>query len=495
MVEDLIRRARRRFVLNEALGQVAFAAAIATAGLALILLLGTRWLEWWTLSLFAAAGIFAGAWRVWRATPGEYVTAVRLDANAGLSDTLSTALYYGSNPVLPARSDFQRSQREQANTAAATVDLDVAVPFTVPRTLYTMAGLAVLASALLILRFSAGHGLDLRPPITEVLFEDLAARQQAKQKQGYMDPSKQKALDAAESLLAKLGIPLNPDEKQSEAALAKAIDEALEGASAGGDKGKKGPSAGKSEDGKAGNGLEQKTDGDSMDGKAGDAGEQNAESKTPGAQQGQPGDKGAPKNGQSGDNSSLLSKLKDAVSNMLSKASQDKNGSGQKGAQQQQAKSEKGSGEKDSSGKGQDQQSQEQGDAQAGDPNGDPQDGQQAEGKAGSKSAQNSAQAGSGVGSQDGAKDLKAAEQIKAMGKISEIIGKRAATVTGETTIEVQSGNQQLRTAYTSKTAAHGEADSDVSRDEIPVGLQSYVQQYFEQVRKSAGTAKAKATK
>jgi len=310
-----------------------------------------------------------------------------------------------------------------------------------------------------------------------------------------MDPSKQKALDAAESLLAKLGIPLNPDEKQSEAALAKAIDEALEGASAGGDKGKKGPSAGKSEDGKAGNGLEQKTDGDSMDGKAGDAGEQNAESKTPGAQQGQPGDKGAPKNGQSGDNSSLLSKLKDAVSNMLSKASQDKNGSGQKGAQQQQAKSEKGSGEKDSSGKGQDQQSQEQGDAQAGDPNGDPQDGQQAEGKAGSKSAQNSAQAGSGVGSQDGAKDLKAAEQIKAMGKISEIIGKRAATVTGETTIEVQSGNQQLRTAYTSKTAAHGEADSDVSRDEIPVGLQSYVQQYFEQVRKSAGTAKAKATK
>jgi hypothetical protein len=40
MLEDLIARARRRYVLNEALGQFAFAAAIAIAGLALILLVG-----------------------------------------------------------------------------------------------------------------------------------------------------------------------------------------------------------------------------------------------------------------------------------------------------------------------------------------------------------------------------------------------------------------------------------------------------------------------
>jgi len=31
-----------------------------------------------------------------------------------------------------------------------------------------------------------------------------------------------------------------------------------------------------------------------------------------------------------------------------------------------------------------------------------------------------------------------------------------------------------------------------VTRDEIPVALQAYVQQYFAQVRKAAGTAKAK---
>ena len=73
------------------------------------------------------------------------------------------------------------------------------------------------------------------------------------------------------------------------------------------------------------------------------------------------------------------------------------------------------------------------------------------------------------------------------MGKISEIIGKRASTVSGEMMVEVQSGkNQQLRTNYTNTTAAHGEADGDVTRDEIPLSLQPYVQQYFEQVRKAA---------
>lgn len=501
MIEALISRARRRLIFNEALGQLAFAAAIAIGGLALILLFGTRWLEWWTLTLFAALGFGIGAWRVWRALPDAYTTAVRLDTTARLSDSLSTALHYSESGDAKKDSksgEFRNLQLRQAEAAAGSVDLDVAVPFTIPRTLYLMAGCAVAASALLLLRFSAGHGLDLQAPITEVLFEDQAARALAKQKPRFSDPGKQKGLEAAESLLAKLGIPLKPEDRQSEEALSKAIDEALEGGNTPSDKGQKGPASGKSDEGKAGNGLQQNPDGDSMDGKPSSDSDQNNEAKSSAGEQGKAGDKGSPKSGQNSDNNSLLSKLKDAVSNMMSKANQDKGSAGQKGQQQQQqaSKSDKAAGEKGSSGKGQEQQGQQQGEAQAGDPNGDPQEGQQAEGKAGSKSAQNSSQAGSGVGSQDGAKDLKAAEQIKAMGKISEIIGKRAATVTGETTIEVQSGNQQLRTAYTNtKAAVRGEADSDVTRDEIPVGLQSYVQSYFQQVRKAATPAKPKASK
>ena len=90
---------------------------------------------------------------------------------------------------------------------------------------------------------------------------------------------------------------------------------------------------------------------------------------------------------------------------------------------------------------------------------------------------------------------MHAAEQLKAMGKISEIIGKRAQSVSGETSIEVQSGNQQLRTAYSKEKSNHGQADSDVSRDEVPVSLQPYVQQYFEQVRKASAPKSRAADK
>jgi hypothetical protein len=482
MVEDLIRRARRRFVFNEALGQLAFAGAITIAGLALILIFGTRYLEWWTLALFGAIGLSAGIARAWRAAPDEYSTAVRIDANAKLSDTLSTAFYFSKHPTeFP---EYQSVQRAQAEAAVCGIDLDGAVPFTFPRALYALAAMAVLSSTVMLIRFSSGHGLDLRPPLTEVLFEDQAAKQGSKKLQNANDADRRR-LETAESLLAKLGVPLNPeDQKQDAAALDKAIEQALDGAPAAGEKGQKGQSGGKSQDGKAATGAEKSPDGDPLDGKPTDGADQNGDNKTPGGQDGPQGDKGNSKNN-SADNSSMLSKLKDAMSNMFSKAKQD-GAAGKKDqqAQGQSAKSEKGQGEKGSTGKGQDQ-AQTDADGQDGEPSNDAQQGQQAQGKAGSKSSQQSAQSGSGVGSQDGAKDLKAAEQLKAMGKISEIIGKRAATVSGETTIEVQSGNQQLRTAYSNTTAAHGEADSDVNRDEIPVALQPYIQQYFEQVRKS----------
>src|SRR5580658_9973958 len=116
MIEDLIRRARRRFVLNETLGQFAFAAAVSVGGFVLMLVFGTRYLEWWTLGIFAAAGIGVGLWRVYQRTPGEYSTAVRLDENAHLHDALSTALHFTK---LKAQSEaFQQSQRKQAEGAA-----------------------------------------------------------------------------------------------------------------------------------------------------------------------------------------------------------------------------------------------------------------------------------------------------------------------------------------------------------------------------------------
>ena len=112
--------------------------------------------------------------------------------------------------------------------------------------------------------------------------------------------------------------------------------------------------------------------------------------------------------------------------------------------------------------------------------------GQNSQAKGGGQSSdqQASNQPGSGIGRQDGNKDSKLAEQLAAMGKISEIIGKRSASVTGEITIEVPSSQQQLHTPYSQTAVTHTDSGGEISRDEVPVIFQQYVQQYFEQIRK-----------
>ena len=90
---------------------------------------------------------------------------------------------------------------------------------------------------------------------------------------------------------------------------------------------------------------------------------------------------------------------------------------------------------------------------------------------------------------QRGNKEARLAEQLAAMGKISEIIGKRSANVTGEISVEVPSNQQPLRTGYSQNNATHSDAGGEISRDEVPVIFQQYVQQYFAQVHKQSSRA------
>jgi len=126
------------------------------------------------------------------------------------------------------------------------------------------------------------------------------------------------------------------------------------------------------------------------------------------------------------------------------------------------------------------------GDSEEGRPGEEAMDSQDSQGKGAGQSdtQQASKQPGSGIGSQDGDKSIRQAEQLAAMGKISEIIGKRSANLTGEATVEVQSTSQQLRTPYVPRGGQHSQGGAEIGRDQIPVALQTYVERYFEQVRK-----------
>jgi hypothetical protein len=185
-----------------------------------------------------------------------------------------------------------------------------------------------------------------------------------------------------------------------------------------------------------------------------------------------------------------MDKLKDAMSNMLNKMKpQQKDGQSQQNAQNNQNQQDK------NGNKGQQSQDKKQqsssADAQseqsdAGDKN------QSADAKGAEKSSDKDASkdSKSGIGSADGDKSAKEAEQQQAMGKISEIIGKRAQNVTGEVMVEVGSSKQQLKTPWAQKQAAHAESGSEIHRDEVPLIYQQYVQQYFEEIRKAPAPAK-----
>jgi len=192
-----------------------------------------------------------------------------------------------------------------------------------------------------------------------------------------------------------------------------------------------------------------------------------------------------------------MSKVKDAVQNLLSRMKPQQNQSGQQqsGEQngQQQGKGQQNGAKQQSAKNGQQQGGSQQSEGQDGQSGEQSQNAQeQGKGTGNSDSKQASKQPGSGVGSQDGDKKLKNAEQLAAMGKISEIIGKRSQTISGETTVEVQNTHQQLRTQYANRSVQHNQAGAEIGRDEIPVALQSYVEQYFEAVRKSAAPAPQK---
>ena len=489
MVQDLIRRAQRRLFLNEALAQFAFAAAVSAGGLALLLVLGTRYFQWWTVIIPAVAGVGIGIWRVRNRIPGNYETAVRLDQNAGLHDSLSTAFHFSSEDKAQTGSvEFRDSQLDQAQTAARSVSLETAVPFTFPRAVYVMAVLCLVASVLVALRFRTGQGLDLQRPLTEVLFEDQAAK--ATKKQLAMRNTPGSWTQQAEQMLSKLGLrpaddgplPGDPD------ALDKAIAQALQKPNGSDGKAAKGADGNKAAPGKDGTPSEDSKSGDPIDGAdktKGDAkdGEGSSASQSEQNEKGSSGKADAKQE-------SLISKLKEAVSSLMSKSKQQPGGADQKAPDQKSAKNEsQKSGKKGDAAAGKPEQSDNNSDES--DPNGDALGGQKGQGKESTASNQKQSQEGSGIGAADGLKDIKAAEQLKAMGKISEIIGKRSASVSGETSVEVQSGNQQLHTAYGNTNAAHGQTEGDVTRDEIPVGLQSYVQQYFAEVRKAAATKKS----
>lgn len=491
-VLTLVRQARRRLLYNGLLSQGANAASAALFAFILLLLLGTQVLSWqWTVLLPLAAGAL-GVYRARKRLPTPYRVAQIVDRRTNLEDSLSTALYFSQEHAARSASpEIRRLQSERADRAAETVDVRQAIPYTMPRTVYLMAALFLVASSLFALRYGLIRRLDLKQPLASMLQQsfgsDNPVRQAKNQKKLMKQPDPETRPDDSGDSVQE------PDQRQGDQQDAdNATAEETGDAQKPSGEQKAADAKKQGDEGEKSDAEQQDSQGDD---RSGDEGEDSQSTKSSDGKSDQKQDSNAQQdsNNNAGENSSLMSKVKDFAQNLLSRV---KPQQGQSGSQQQQ----QSSGDQKSQGKGQQSggkqqnakegqpQNGQQGDAQEGQAGEQAQSAQDQQGKGTGKSdaQQPSKQPGSGIGSQDGDKSIKQAEDQAAMGKISEIFGKRSATISGESMLEVQQTSQQLRTPYAQRSTEHAQNGAEIRRDEVPVALQSFVEQYFEQVRKQA---------
>jgi len=493
-VGNLVRQARRRILGNQLFAQGANAGIAALVAFILLLLLGTQILSWPIALAIPLAAAGCGIYLVKRRMPSPYGVAQLLDQRLGLADNLSTALFFSEvDPGARVAPDVRRAQFDGAARLAQTVDVRRAVPYAMPRAVYLVAGLALVAGSLFALRYGLSRRLDLREPLASFLPESLTGGKSVHQANNARPNGKQTPQTPDDGSTPASQDQQNPGQQDANRDIEPPGELPAEALARMDAKSFAIPKAEPRDN-------EMATDDADADGES-DAAQNGEESQDgQGDGKGSPSDKAEKGEKQdakdAGDSSSLMSKLKDAFQNLLSKAKpqQNQQASAQPGKDGKTAQS-KSQGSKQQNGKDGQPQKGQQGDAQEGEDGQEAknsEDAQQGKGQGKSDSQQSSKQPGSGIGSQDGDKGIKNAEQLAAMGKLSEILGKRSATISGEATVEVQTTNQQLHTPYAQKGAEHTQAGAEISRDEVPVALQPYVQQYFEQVRKQSAAAEKK---
>ncbi|HYO82251.1 MAG TPA: hypothetical protein VES20_12670 [Bryobacteraceae bacterium] len=481
-----MKTAGRRHLLALALDGLAVA-LVAGAGCTILLLLaGTQILNWyWPLVVFAAT-LAVMILRLRRYRLSRYAVAQLLDTRLGLHDRLSTLVWFRDRSEGPG--EVLQAIETQASSSLQPADVERSFPITFPR--YGYVGVALLAAAagLFGVRYLVLHTVDLQKPLARL---DLAFFQ-PEPKTTQAASRKSVVKERLDQQLQELGLPVD-DPQTPDGSAVQPIESTIPG---GADQNS--PAAGK------GSTPQQQPSPDGVDtgeksgeptaGEQGEAAGENAVDKqTPGKNQAPPKDGAKP--GQGGNNSNLMNKLRDALANMMNKMKmppqEGQSAENQQDAKQGQGQQQGNQGKAQAQGKG--QQSQQQGEQQG------EQEGEQVAGdnsRSGDKSSDKAGgeQSKSGRGRSEGDKSIRDAEQLAAMGKLSEILGKRSQQITGEMTVEVSSGKQQLKTGWTERKALHGDTGGEANRDEIPLAYQTYVQRYFEAVRKPAATKPAGGT-
>jgi hypothetical protein len=482
-VEAVIRAACRRRLFVLAVEQLAFALAVIFGGAVLMLLLGTQILHWYWLALLAVPCVALACVRMRGRTLPPYRVAQIVDRRLQLSDSLSTAWFLLS--TAKAQDDpVARFQIGRAEVVACTVKPARAFPLAGRRTWALTGAMGAVLFGLFAVRYLVTHSLNLERALVPIhldaafaAFESPLLAENRRVQTAALDAQRAKwERTGARNKHGSGGVLPGQD-------MAGQQDEISGGQSQPGSSDSQpnhthaGPSQSRSTSAPAAQESLQDTAEHAPGDETSSEQAQNNNEQTAAQQQGSPG---------------LLDKMKDALSSLMAKMRPNQSvdnrpqnsermsegqkdrektnaATGQQGTLQQDASNEQSP---------QNQSSQTQAQRQA------TERAQASQGRDADQLPEKGSDAHSGIGRQDGNKDLKEAEQLQAMGKLAEIIGKRSASVTGEIMVDTPSGKQQLKTAYSQRVGHHADLGGEINRDEIPLADQQYIREYMELVRK-----------
>jgi hypothetical protein len=450
-----------------------------------MLLLGAQILQWYWLVVLGGIGTGIAGYRVYARRLPPYLTAQIIDSRLQLSDSLSTAWFLLSE--MPRRQDAPaRFQIMQAEQLAATVDASDIFQFRGGRAWGTAGALAAVAFGLFAIRYFVTNSLSIQQTIIPLQFGQTIERleswfpvserknqpfgaehkqresnSQANKQRGVLNPERN--IEPGRSDEAKLSSSPNGTKSSSESHNQPAGGEA---------RGQDGlsPDAQRSMDPQPTQtatherALQQVTNSDNEP----DAKDQNSSGLVDKVREALSSfmtklrPKEGDRNAERGDQGSSQDKKGDQVA-----AARDRNGNLQQSARN-------------------DQESQEQ-NAQGATRGRTAEKTQTSQNQSSDESSdRKSANSHSGIGHTNGDKKIKDAEQLKAMGKLAEIIGRRSANLTGDITVETSSTNQQLRTQYSGRVGEHADLGGEINHDEIPVMYREYVREYMQVVHKQA---------
>jgi hypothetical protein len=456
-VEAVIRSAVRRYFLTLAVENAALPVTMLLASAMVLLVLGTDILHWYWLSLLVVPPAALAVLQIRRKLLSPYHIAQLLDRRFGLNDLLSTAwfLYRHSDRSFSGAAQFEI---EQAEEAAAHIQPAAALPFTSGRKWIVASCLLLGALGLFIVRYLELNTLSLRPPLLSVhgvvpsdfaswlspklsLSSLLRGRYQRVPAARILHESSRQTLGEPDSAISASSRADNANTTQLDPAYAKPSD----------------------------NGADR-----SLSSARSDQSQQSDGSPKSGTQMARKNDADTAQSEQGA--TSLLDRMRDAISQLVANIrGENKQKTAQDATQTADQSHRSPQGTSGVSAMEHVHAASEQAQRQAA-------QNQQVNGRIPSSSLEKNPNAQSGIGSQNGDKRLKMAEEQEVMGKLAEIIGKRSIDLTGSVTL--LAAPAPLLTPDSHQVSEHQNSGGEIHRDEIPPLFREYVRRYMEEVQK-----------